>query len=175
MVTEYIRSNQSRCYSHGYASAKVRQVSLSLSLSLSLFPHKSLSVRNRAGLSPTRRKRKRRRIRVFRLLATPVRFGRNERGGGGGAFGTNRAPYTFGLPLGQLHRRPFIRRPCLSTHVSTAIPAGAPSLHSYPSMVPSMILFIFVLAFEDVFTSMDIKDISIDSIFMWKNFAQVFK
>jgi len=44
------------------------------------------------------------RIRVFRLLATPVRFGRNERdgggggGGGGGAFGTTGAPYTFGPP-----------------------------------------------------------------------------
>lgn len=106
---------------------------------------RSLSVvRNRARISPMKRERRKQGIRVFHLLATPVRFGHNERGGGGGAFGTNQAPYTFGLPLGRLLRRPFIRRPYLSTHVSSAIPAGAPSLNSYPSLVLST-AFVFVV------------------------------
>lgn len=56
------------------------------------------------------------------------------------AFGTT-GPPTLSVPLGQFHRRPFIRRPCLSTHVSSMIPAGAPSPHS--SAPPRSFLFSF--------------------------------
>lgn len=156
MVTEYVRSNQSRCYSHGLVQGSPD------SLSLSFSPHKSLSFEIGQG----------------------YRRGEREEGEGFACFAswlrqfvsaaTNAAvvavrlgptgPPTLSVsPFGRLLRRPFIRRPYLSTHVWSAIPAGAPSLHSYPSLVPST-PFVFVLASEDAPTILDTYDTSILSI-----------
>lgn len=97
------------------------------------------------GYRSTRREEDVARIRVFRLLATPVRFGCNV----AARLGPPDPLHFWSSPslrftLGRLLRRPFIRRPCLSTHVSSAIPAGAPSPRSYPSSAHLRFLFIFV-------------------------------
>lgn len=94
MVIEYVwsKSNRSRCYIPVGISlpAKVLQA---------LYSWRVCQSKQGRDISDETRGEREARIRVFRLLATPVRFGRNERGGGGGTFGTTGPPTLLVTPL----------------------------------------------------------------------------
>lgn len=125
------------------------------------------------GYRPTRRERRRRRIRVFRLLATPsssFRPQRNARRWRRRVWDQPGPPYTFKSPP-----RPGSSAAAAAlSSVDRASPRTSPRrfprarllLHSYPSPIPTMVPFIFVLAFEDAPTSMNTYDTSVDSIFI---------
>jgi len=126
------------------------------------------------GYRSTRREENVARIRVFRLLATPVRFGRNERGGGGGAFGTT-GPPTLLVPLfPPLHPRPAPPPPFYPSAVPFhARLVGDSRGRAFSSLIslfgPPSVPFHFCFCVGYASTSVDTRNtwtLSIDSIFV---------